>query len=102
MARDVLESIHPHPTLSETVMESAGNGLRRGHARRQASEGGEVKTERFHHKDTKITQRTTKKAEDKSEFRRGREGNKVVSTGSSSLCSLLSSTFFCLLLWLFV
>ena len=23
VARDVLESIHPHPTLSETVMESA-------------------------------------------------------------------------------
>ncbi len=23
VARDILESIHPHPTLSETVMESA-------------------------------------------------------------------------------
>ena len=23
VARDVMESIHPHPTLSETVMESA-------------------------------------------------------------------------------
>ena len=23
VARDVLESIHPHPTLSETIMESA-------------------------------------------------------------------------------
>ena len=39
VARDVLESIHPHPTLSETVMESAELAYGRGDARCMAAAG---------------------------------------------------------------
>ena len=42
VARDILESIHPHPTLSETVMESAELALRRRDPPGPAEESGEV------------------------------------------------------------